>query len=71
MSGVKKKRGRPKTASLKGGRRSGFLGGLLGFDDRLLAFDIALTTLFVFSFIVLFSHIVFTLFAGCDFVSAL
>jgi hypothetical protein len=56
-AGVKKKRGRPETASLKYWHRSGFFGGgLLGLDDRFFAFEVALATLFVFSFVVLFSH---------------
>ena len=46
-----------------------FGGGNPGLDGRLLALDVGLAAFFVLGFVVLLSHIVFTLFAVCDFVS--
>jgi len=43
-------------------------GLFLRLNDGLFAFDVGLAALFVFVFIMLFAHSVFTLFAGCDFV---
>ncbi|MDR3460174.1 MAG: hypothetical protein P4N60_22330 [Verrucomicrobiae bacterium] len=57
MGAFWKQKSRPGWDGLMNFRRLlGFLGGFLGFNDRLFALDIGFATFLVFGFIVLLSH---------------